>query len=65
MERQFRFARNPQLISDTYSSGLADALSYSAARPPAEPKERGSAQVIPFEMARKKAQDSVPARSRG
>lgn len=28
-EREFRFVRNPQLVRDSYSSGLADALTTS------------------------------------
>lgn len=56
LDRQFRFANNPRVVSNSYSSGLADALTYSADKPLArsdvEKCETGSAQVIPFDRQR-------------
>ena len=63
LDRQFRFVNNPKVVSDSYSSGLADALAYSADKPLAQPDvgkcDTGSAQVIPFD--RQRASSEPPA----
>ena len=56
LDRQFRFANNPRVVSDSYSSGLADALAYSVDKPVLQPDvgecDNGSAQVILFDPQR-------------
>lgn len=55
-DRQFRFAKNLKVVSDSFSSGLADALAYSAEKPVLLPDigecENGTAQVIAFDPQR-------------
>ena len=69
MERQFRYVKNPQLVSDSYSSGLADALTHGSAQdafcpPQPDRAERGSADVIPFELARSERARELQAETR-
>lgn len=51
-ERQFRYANNPTLVADHFSTGLAEALTDAKPRQPVVQTGNGSAQIIPFETVR-------------
>lgn len=54
MEQQYRFAHNPQLVSEGYHPRLIDALKPEPEPGPvtAVPDGRNSAQIIPFRQVR-------------
>ena len=60
MDRHLRFARNPRLVCDGVYPDIADALGVAVPQMPIKLQPgRGSADVIPFAMAKAK-QTSLP-----
>lgn len=65
MESSFRYVRNPQLVHDNYSSGLADALASKPVCPKEAKTKRMTAEIIPFGQARGAAPDMAAVHRRG
>ncbi|MEX0286924.1 MAG: hypothetical protein AB3N23_20150 [Paracoccaceae bacterium] len=66
MERQFRYAHKPELVSDSFSSGLAEALlPTSQINEQTKDRDRMSAEILPFRPRAGRETMDIAVRQRG